>query len=247
MVYRSVSPQGLIRRLTGACLDLLFPPICAGCATPGYSFCPRCAQRVRPVPTTICRHCGRVQRVALDRCLACAGASPLRLARAAALYRTPLREAIHALKYENRPELAGPLARYLVVAYGNDPWQALPAALDAVVPVPLHAVRFAERGYNQSELLAQDFCRQVGLPLCPQWIVRSRFTRQQVGLSAVERSANVAGAFVADAAVRNRSLLLIDDVYTTGATLHACAEAAVRAGAHAVCALALAIPAGFAG
>ena len=108
--------------------------------------------------------------------------------------------------------------------------------------VPLHAERLAERGYNQSELLATAFGQSAGLPCRPDWIARHASTRPQVGLGAEERRANVAQAFVADAAVAGRALLLVDDVYTTGSTLNACAAAARTAGARAVFALALAIP-----
>jgi ComF family protein len=164
--------------------------------------------------------------------------------RAAALHTDPLRGAIHALKYEDRPELAGPLARYLTAAFAAESWGPYRAAIDAIVAVPLHAERFAERGYNQSELLAAAFGRAVGLPCRPDWIKRHASTRPQVGLTAQERRSNVAQAFAADPAVAGRALLLIDDVYTTGSTLNACATAARVAGARAVFALALAIPPG---
>lgn len=233
-----------LRRVAGAALDLLFPPQCAGCGAPGHPFCPRCAQLVEPVPPEICACCGRPQPAATALCPACRrGTSPLLLARAAALHTSPLREAIHAFKYENHPELAGPLARYLIVAFHSAPWDALPQPIDAVVPVPLHAQRRQERGYNQSELLADELCRAAGLALEPAWLERIQATRQQVGLTAAERKQNVAGAFTASRRVAGHTLLLVDDVYTTGATLQACAAAAVAAGARGVYALTLAIPA----
>ncbi|MDI9549107.1 MAG: ComF family protein [Chloroflexota bacterium] len=234
-------------RLSGAAdsaLDLLFPPRCAGCDAPGQPFCDRCAQLVAPLPAQICAVCGRPHATAVALCSQCRhGRSHLRLSRAAALHAHPLREAIHALKYETRPELAGPLARYLVAVFQAPPWDALPAPIDAVVPVPLHIQRREERGYNQSELLAAGLCRATGLALEPAWLERIQATRQQVGLSAAERRQNVAGAFTAHSAVTGRCLLLVDDVYTTGATLEACAQAATAAGARAVYALTLAIPA----
>ena len=233
-----------LRRVAGAALDLLFPPQCAACGAAGYPFCPRCAQLVEPVPPEICARCGRPQLAAVALCGECRhGASHLLLARAAALHTYPLREAIHALKYENRPELAAPLARYLVAVFRSAPWDALPQPIDAVVPVPLHARRHEERGYNQSELLAAGLCRAAGLPLEPAWLQRTQDTRRQVGLSAAERKQNVAGAFTASSRVAGHTLLLVDDVYTTGATLKSCAEAAIAAGARAVYALTLAIPA----
>jgi ComF family protein len=151
-----------------------------------------------------------------------------------------LREAIHAFKYENRPELGPSLARYLVAAFAQAPWPGV--VLDAVVPVPLHVERLAERGYNQAERLATPFGAATGLPVVPDWLARTRFTQQQVGLGPVERQANVDGAFTAATAVAGRQLLLIDDVLTTGATLRAAAQAARAAGAVAVYGLTLALP-----
>lgn len=169
--------------------------------------------------------------------------SPLAGSRAAALHTAPLREAIHALKYEDRPGLAAPLGRYLVAAFREEPWRSCAGEIDAVAPAPLHADRLRERGYNQSELLAAVLCDTCGLTLQPTWIERVRATRQQVGLNAAERQQNVAAAFRASSAVAGKTLLVVDDVYTTGATLRACAEAALAAGAVKVYALTLAIPA----
>jgi ComF family protein len=166
----------------------------------------------------------------------------LTLSRAAALHTHPLRPAIHALKYEQQPALAAPLARYLTANFRRPPWPELAAQIDAVVPVPLHTQRLAERGYNQSELVAAAFCAQVGLTCAPGWLARTRATRQQVGLGPLERRTNVADAFRATGEVAGRTLLLVDDVCTTGATFRACAVAAQAAGARAVYALALAIP-----
>ena len=115
-------------------------------------------------------------------------------------------------------------------------------SIDGVVPVPLSRERREERGYNQAELLASAFCYGVQLPLCSAWLVRQRATQSQVGLSAVERRHNVQGAFMAASAVAGKRILLVDDVYTTGATMQACAEAALNAGATAVYGLALACP-----
>ncbi|MEZ4860776.1 MAG: hypothetical protein R3C14_05690 [Caldilineaceae bacterium] len=164
------------------------------------------------------------------------------MTRIAALHTTPLREAIHTFKYENRPELAELLARYLVALQMQlDPlWKTW--SVDGVVPVPLHDARLAERGYNQAELLADAFGRKVQLPVHPAWIRRQRLTQSQVGLSAQARQQNVEDAFVAHPAVRGQRLLLLDDVYTTGATMRACAAAALAAGATAVYGLALACP-----
>lgn len=154
----------------------------------------------------------------------------------------PVREGIHHLKYNNGTEIAPLLARYLMATFQQPPWTQLHGWIDGVTPVPLHAERLRERGYNQAELLARAFCRRVGAPLRPHWLQRQRLTQSQVGLSAHERQSNMADAFSATPAVRGKAILLIDDVYTTGATLNACAMAALNAGATAVFALALAMP-----
>lgn len=169
-------------------------------------------------------------------------ADPLRGVRIAALHTAPLRELIHAFKYEQQPELAAPLARYLVALVQTLPWWGTFPSVDGVVPVPLYSVRYRERGYNQAELLASAFCHSVQLPLYAGWLVRQRSTQSQVGLTAGERRRNVEDAFIATDAVLGKRLLLIDDVYTTGATMRACAQAALDAGAVAVYGLALACP-----
>ena len=240
--------HGLLARLryvADAGLALLFPPVCVGCGRLGEPFCASCAQRVEATPHPQCARCGFPQAVPTVRCSHCAhyGADSLRLTRAAALHTTPLREAIHAFKYDSQPELAPLLARYLVAVYAEPPWSTLPQPISAVVPVPLHRERLEERGYNQSALLAMSFCRAVALPMQPSWITRTRETRHQVGLGPSERHVNVQGAFAATAEVAGERLLLVDDVYTTGATLHACAVAAMAAGAHVVYGLTLAQPA----
>jgi len=242
---RLLAWRNIIRTWTAAGADLLFPPTCVACGRAGYRICPRCAQLVLPTPQTICRRCGRAQAVQVDRCNHCTddAAFPLQRARAAALHASPLREWIHLLKYEGRRDLAPLLARYLAAALDQPDWREIIPRLDAVAPVPLHGERLRERGYNQAELLAQALCERRRLPLCVDLVQRSKFTRSQVGLNGAERKENVKDAFTASTECRGLHVLLIDDVYTTGATLCACAAALLKAGAVAVYALALAIPA----
>ena len=244
-VLVSPPPPPRLRRWATTCLDLLFPPACAHCGRYGYRICPRCAQLVEPVPATICERCGRVQPQRIACCAACRGAQPAALhrVRAAGLYVDPLRRFIHLLKYEGRPDLAPDLARYLAACFGGNEWRDLAPRIDAISPVPLHPSRRQERGYDQAALLAEGLSRRTDIPLRLDLVERVRFHRAQVGLNAAERRTNVQDAFAARSSCTGLHILLIDDVYTTGATLSACAQTLADSGAALVCGLTLALPA----
>jgi len=170
--------------------------------------------------------------------------SPLALICAATLHSSPLAEAVHALKYEGGVELASVLARYLHATAELDPWPGILARLDGIVPVPLHEERLAERGYNQSLLLANSFARGTGIPVMVGALARVRSTPSQVGLQARDRVANVKDAFSAvPDFVLGKRLLLVDDVSTTGSTMSECAAALRAAGAGGVYGLTLSRPA----
>ena len=152
------------------------------------------------------------------------------------IFEGPLRQAIHHLKYSGRSSLAEPLGNFMS-AY----WRAGPLPADLIIPVPLHAARWRERGYNQSMLLARQLSRASGLPLVEEALTRIRATAPQITLNAAEREANVSGAFEARAdLVHGRRVLLVDDVCTTGATLAAGSHALKQAGATTVWGLTLA-------
>ncbi|HEY8039873.1 MAG TPA: ComF family protein [Polyangiaceae bacterium] len=191
---------------------LLAPPCCAACDAPVgrlAAFCATCASTIERPPE-------------LDGD-----------ATAAFVYGGAVARAIIRLKYERRPDLARPLGDLL--------WRALePRRPDlrevVIVPVPLHAARLAERGFNQSALVARRIARQLGASLAPLALARARDTPRQAILDREARLANVAGAFRArqPQLVRDRRVLLVDDVRTTGATLEACARTLLEAGARAV-------------
>ncbi len=131
-----------------------------------------------------------------------------------------IQNAVHAFKYDDARELATPLADRLFMAL-----RLLNLPFDALVPVPLFADRQAERGYNQSELLCQQLALMTGIPARPTVIERIRQTSQQATLSGSERQDNVKDAFAASADVMGLSILLVDDVATSGSTLRECAKA----------------------
>lgn len=148
-----------------------------------------------------------------------------------------MREAIHQLKYRNIRILAAPLAEMLQDYLKNEP---LPA--EVIVPVPLHPQRLRERGYNQAQLLAQKLGRLAGLPIMDNGLSRAHYTVPQARTGNIaERRSNVSGAFrCLNDKINGRTVLLIDDVATTGATLNACAAALKAAGAVSVWGLAVA-------
>jgi ComF family protein len=173
-------------------------------------------------------------------CPACIAAPPAYdKARAALVYDDLSRKLVLDLKRAGRRDGLGVFAGWMAEAGGE-----LVADADILVPAPLHWMRLAGRGFNQAVWLGEAFSRRTGLPLARAALVRTKRRRSQEGLSRQGRRANVAGAYAptpdARARLDGRRVLLIDDVFTTGATLEACARACRRAGAVRVHALTLA-------
>jgi ComF family protein len=224
-----------LRPITQALLDLVFPPYCVACGQPGTWLCSVCQACVPILQPPFCAHCGHnLDKAGL--CAKCQGASShLEIIRSVAPHVWPLRSTVHALKYEGMRVLAAPLADLLAQC-----WQATGHPVDVIVPVPLHPRRVRQRGYNQAAILARALGPRLGLPVLTQALVRQRDTHSQVGLSAQERRDNVWGAFTCQSeALLGARVLLVDDVFTTGATLEACAHALRAFGAAQVNALTL--------
>ncbi len=205
----------LLGRIVSQLLDALSPACCPACDRPSaeHAFCSDCG---RPLA---------LETEALD------GVPVL----VAGPYRPPLSTAIQRFKYQGRAELSGPLTRLLlpsVSAFG------LPEAA-TLVPVPLHPRRLASRGYNQAALVARELSRSTGLAYRPRLLGRARETERQVGKSRSERLENASGAFVLRQ-VGARSVVLVDDVITTGSTVRACAQALAAGGVRLAAVVALA-------
>ncbi len=224
-----------LRTAGRALLDLIYPPRCAGCGRVGDLLCEICLAQFEPIRPPVCQHCGRpIPHEGL--CRTCQHTpSPLDGIAAAAVFAPPLRDVIHTFKYNNGRGLATPLAQQMAVA-----WQQGELSADLIAPVPLHAARLAERGYNQSALLARALGPAVGVPVAETLLARQRATLPQVTLGAEARRQNVSGAFVCRGDVAGRRIVLVDDVCTTGATLEACAAALKASGAGNVWAFTLA-------
>lgn len=137
------------------------------------------------------------------------------------VYGGALKRTIAALKYENQPQLACPLGHWLAQA-----WLTVPKSKEkalTVIPIPMHASKQKQRGFNQAELIARSFCDVTGLPLQRDGLTRIRATEAQFNLSPTEREQNLTGAFELGHALLRRPpkgpILLLDDIYTTGATI----------------------------
>jgi competence protein ComFC len=230
-------PWSAAGRLGRAALDLVFPPRCVGCGSMRAFLCDACVDSLPQAEGSRCPRCWRPGR-AVGPCPECRGAPPaFDGLRAAFVYQGVARELVHALKYRGTTALAAPMASLLAEAarkYG--------LTADVVVPVPLSGLRRRTRGYNQAESLARALARELQLPVRPRAVRRRRNTPPQARTAdAEERRRNVAGAFVSrEADTTGRSVLLVDDVTTTGATLAACAGALKEGGARSVWALAFA-------
>jgi ComF family protein len=171
------------------------------------------------------------------RCLQCMTAPlPVGWTEAWGHYKGALERVLHAFKFQRHDWFAEPFAdalRDLVVARGGD-------GFDAVVPVPMSRAKLRRRGYNQAELLARALARRLRVRCDPALLEKRIERRTQSTLARAERAANVRGAFTASRRAKSNSILLVDDVCTTGETLRACAAALLRGGAARVCAVVVA-------
>jgi ComF family protein len=209
-----------------AFVDLFLPPRCGGCGALGALYCAGCRRRTRRLEEPTCGRCGAEVEHARASCGCKARIRSLTRLRSAAAYEGPVEKALHRFKYEGRRPLRRPLALLLAERLAVEG-----LAAEAVTWVPLHPARKRRRGYNQAELLGRELARLCGLPALAG-LVRLRDTPPQVGLDRLRRQANVAGAFHWEGPeLGRRSLVLVDDVATTGATLDACAAALKAAGA----------------
>ena len=236
-----------VRRVPAAVFNLVFPDDCRVCGSrlrevSRVPVCSACLSAPRPLLAEyFCVDCKTafLNAFPLDdngRCSLCRrGLTGFDAAFSFGEYDGTLRKLIHLFKYDRFKPLARPLGRLLASALPRD-WK-----YDMVVPMPLHWRRSWERGFNQSELLGKALSTKLGAPLV-RAVSRKRRTPSQAGLTNAQRRVNVAGAFVWNkrVSVKDRHVLLVDDVLTTGATASACAAVLKRAGAKRVTVLTLA-------
>jgi len=206
-------------------LDLLLPQRCLGCSRAGSQVCDTCAQCLRVIGPPLCARCGAPTAWPVERCRECAGRRlAFAQARAAVEYDEPIRRIVAAWKERGLRRLAAWAADIVAKSIA-------PARVNAVVFVPPDHDRRLRRGHHAAEQLARGLAATWSLPIEPV-LVRTRASPRQRGLGHLERRRNVRGAFRADRAPPR--VLLVDDVYTTGATVNAAASALRQAGARRV-------------
>lgn len=207
------------------------------------SFCEDCRRGIVPIAPAFCVRCGRPygsRQGPGHTCLECLTRKrSFEKARAFGLYDGSLMEAIHRFKYGGKLGLARPLSALVKRAFVTF-WEK--GSVEIVVPVPLHRRRLRKRGFNQAHLLGRGVAGQDGIVLDGRVLYRRRSTQPQTGLSRRQRHKNIQGAFAVRRPQRvdRRKVLLVDDVFTTGATAEACARALMEAGAARVDVLTLA-------
>jgi len=238
---------GFARKGAARALDFLFPPLCVSCRSrvlEAHALCAACWNKISFIEGAVCSACGTpfdVDPGGETLCGAC-HAKPHDFDRAQALlrYDDASKGLILGFKHGDRLDQAPAFARWL-----ERTGRALLAETDLIVPVPLHRFRLWKRRYNQAAVLSMRLSKLSGIACDPLALLRSRATKSQGEMtSAKARRRNVLGAFRVPkeklASIRGRRILLVDDVFTTGATLDSCARALKRSGAARVDALTLA-------
>lgn len=200
---------------------MLFPPICGGCDTPGARWCGNCQQNSIRIEPPYCESCGQ-PTLGDEKCPGCVASSPkLTAIRSWAVFDGPVRQALHRVKYRRDIALADAITRPVISFVRDLHWD-----LDVVVPVPLSKNRRKERGYNQADLLAKPLALGLGLRYEREALRRERDTRSQVDLNIDQRRDNVKDAFTAEkSSFAGKTVLVVDDVATSGSTLDACGNA----------------------
>jgi ComF family protein len=231
--------QALLKGVATA-RDVVVPPLCLTCDTildEAGGCCPSCWQKIRFIAPPYCEITGKPFSHDLGKGMLSADAiadpPPYEMCRSAVLYDDRTRRLVTGLKYGDRTDLAPWMAKWMVVA-GRE--MLVPDTI--IVPVPLHPARLLQRRFNQSAELGRVIAKSTGMAFRPDWLLRVRKTRQQVGLSSSQRARNVQGSFRVPVErkpeLAGKRIVLIDDVYTSGATAKAATRALKRGGAASV-------------
>lgn len=221
-------------------LDILFPRRCVSCGRlladreKKAGFCSKCRKELVFIGEPSCRICGKP--LAQEEAECCFDCTKIRhrftQSKALFLYTGPVKSALYHLKYGNQRGAAKIFGRAMARTY--DKWIAA-CRVDVVTQVPMHAAKKRARGYDQAALIAKTLAKESGLLYEENLLVRTRQTRPQKELNNAERRKNLKNAFkIGKSSVKSKRVLIVDDIYTTGASFDACAEVLLKNGAKAV-------------
>lgn len=235
-----------LAKAAGQVFEILYPrrcPVCMGIVTPRGALAHKeCTKKLRYIREPACKRCGRqILRLEEEYCSACEGREHSYLRGYAVWeYEEKIRHSIAAFKYHSRKEFADFYAAEAVRLYGNRIRGENP---DVLIPVPIHRTRRAERGFNQTELLAARVGEALGIPVDRGYLLRAKQTKRLKNLNAKERKRMLLNAFSLGKGREGRyhSVMLVDDIYTTGSTVDACAALLRQAGVEKVIFLCMAI------
>lgn len=239
--------ESVLKKLLRHAEDLLFPRRCPVCDRPvrpfGADICPECAPKLEQIHGPVCRKCGKMLPDEREEyCRDCSRSRHLFSSGASAFTYRSASGAIYRYKYEGRQEYAGFFSRAMADRLKMQVREGALAVPDLLIPVPLSRERFKKRGYNQAALLAEGISDRTGIPWNGRALRREINTLPMKNMSFADRRSNLKKAFnVYGIDVKSKMIMVIDDIYTTGATADACAEALLNAGAASVSFMTLAI------
>ncbi len=225
-------------------LDLLFPCFCVSCGKEGEYICKDCLSTIEILEYQFCPVC---EKRVIDgkTCKNCQQKTKLNGLFIAVAYKNQLvKKLINQFKYKPYLKELCPILCFLIITHfsliGNNTMDILKQGI--LIPVPLHKKRQKERGFNQAEEIAKHLSVKLNLAFCNNVLIKIKSTSAQVGLSSEQRKKNIKGTFVCekDDRIKGKKILLVDDVYTTGATMEECAEILKQAGVREVWGIAVA-------
>jgi ComF family protein len=216
----------LLKQIKNFCLDILFPIECISCGDEGKFLCDHCFLDIELNEKQDCPKCHKTTKLG-NFCKDCEKTSRLNGIIVSATYENDLlQKAIHTLKYKYIQDLSKPLSKILIFGLKKTIFKEKIDHEFIILPIPLHKNRLRERGFNQSELLCIEVAKYFKLIYLNDVLSRTKKTKSQMSLNPIYRRKNIKGAFFCDKPefIKNKKIILVDDVCTTSATLEECAK-----------------------
>lgn len=228
----------VLKNITSQILDLIYPRYCPLCEEilpyQGGSICPGCVKKLKKVEAPRCFRCGKMLGdEGVEYCRDCQE-TPKHFERGypAFVYTGSIKKALYAFKYKNQRDYARFFSKCIWQIYGPD---LRKLQVEGIVPVPIHKSRKRRRGYNQAQLLAKELSTYMNIPVYPHYLLRKIKTNPQKDLGEKSRFKNLKNAFkIGGNKIKLKRVLLVDDIYTTGATIESCTQVLLKAGAETV-------------